>query len=110
MNSVLFLALELEKWSKDLGFENFDEILSFLDFEFVARVPLRLPFSFPSQLILLMVTQESKKLDVGKVVDNMTRRSCIPNDSVKSSDDYSSLVHSIGTGTCNDSNKTNLAH
>ena len=49
------------------------------------------------------------KLDVGKVVDNMTRGSCIPIDSVKSSDDYYSLVHSIETGACNDSNKTNLA-
>ena len=38
------------------------------------------------------------KLSVGKVVDNMTRWSYIPIGSVKSSDDYSSLVHSIGTG------------
>ena len=38
------------------------------------------------------------KLDVGKVVDNMTRGSCIPIDSVKSSDDYSSVVHILGLG------------
>ena len=44
--------------------------------------------------------KEYSKLDVGRVVDNMTRGSCIPIDSVKSSDDYSSLVHSIGTGVC----------
>jgi len=50
------------------------------------------------------------KLDVGKVVDNMTRGSCIPIDSVKSSDDYSSHVHCIRTGACNDSDKTNQAH
>ena len=50
------------------------------------------------------------KLDVGKVVDNMTLGSCIPIDSVKDSDDYSSLVHGIGTGACIDSNKTNPAH
>ena len=50
------------------------------------------------------------KLDVGRVVDNMTRGSCIPIDSVKSSDDYSSHVHSIGTGACNDLDKTNPAH
>jgi len=50
------------------------------------------------------------KLDVGKVVDYMTRGSCIPIDSMKSSDDYSSFVHSIGTGACIDSDKTNLAH
>ena len=53
---------------------------------------------------------EYMKLLVGKVVDSKTRGSCIPTDSVKSSDDYSSLVHSIGTGACNNSDKTNLAH
>ena len=37
----------------------------------------------------------------------MTRGSCIPIDSMKSSDDYSSLIHSIGTGACIDSDKTN---
>ena len=50
------------------------------------------------------------KLDVGRVVDNMTRGSCIPIDSVKSSDDYSSIVHSIRTGACIDSDKTNPTH
>jgi len=50
------------------------------------------------------------KLGASKVVDNMTRESCIPIGSVKYSDDYSSLVHSIGTGACVDSDKTNLAH
>ena len=110
MDSILFLAHGLEKWSKDLGFENFDGILSFLDFEFVARIPLS--SSFPGQLVLLMVAsgKEYMKLDVGKVVDRNTRWSCIPIDSVKSGEDYSSLVHSIGTGACNDSDKTNLAH
>ena len=50
------------------------------------------------------------KLDIGKVVDNMTQGRCIPIDSMKSSDDYSSLVHSIGTEVCIDSDKSNLAH
>ena len=50
------------------------------------------------------------KLDVGKVVDNMTGGNCIPIDSMKSSDDYSSLIHSIGTEACIDSDKTNPAH
>ena len=50
------------------------------------------------------------KLDVGRVVDNMTQESCIPIDSVKNSDDYFSLVHSIGTGAYIDSDKTNLTH
>ena len=44
------------------------------------------------------------------VVDKMTQGSCIPIDSVKSSDDYSNLVHSIGIGSCIDSDKTNLTH
>ena len=56
-----------------------------------------------------MVVREKDymKLDVVKVVDNMTRGSCIPIDSVKSSDNYFSLIHSIGTGTYIDSDKTN---
>ena len=37
-------------------------------------------------------------LNAGIVVDNKTQGSCIPIDSVRSSDDYSSIVHSIGTG------------
>ena len=37
------------------------------------------------------------KQDVGKVIDHMTQESCIPTDSVKSGDDYSSLVHNIRT-------------
>ena len=82
--SVCFSCCGHEEWSKDFGFENFDGILSFLDFEFVARVPLRLPSSFPSQLVFLMVVVQGKeymKLDVGKVVDHNTRGSCIPTDS-----------------------------
>ena len=50
------------------------------------------------------------KLGVGKVVDNMTQESRIPIGSVKSSDDYSSLVHIIGARACIDSDKTNLTH
>ena len=48
-------------------------------------------------------------LDVGKVIDNMTRESCIPIDSVKSGD-YSSLIHSIRTGAHIESDKTNLTY
>ena len=58
----------------------------------------------------MVVRKEYMKLDVGRVINNMTRGSCIPCDSVKSSDDYPSHVHSIGTGACNDSDKTNPAH
>ena len=50
------------------------------------------------------------KLDVGKVVDHNTQGSCIPTDSVKSGDDYSSLVHCIRTGAYIESDKTNLAY
>ena len=74
LSRYVLLDVGLEKWSKDLEFENFDGILSLLDFKFVARVPLRLPSFFPSQLVLLMVVQgkEYMKLDVGKVVDHNT--------------------------------------
>ena len=86
--------------------------MSLLKFKFVAQAHLRLSSSFFSQLILLMVVRKKEymKLNVGKMVDNMTRGSCIPIDSVKSSDDNSSLVHSIGTRTCIDSDKINPAH
>ena len=53
---------------------------------------------------------EYTKLNVGQVVDSMTRRSCIPADLVKSGDDCSSLIHNIGTGAYVDSDKTNLAY
>ena len=59
---------------------------------------------------MLAQEKEYKKLGGGKVVDNMTQGSCILIGSVKSSDDYSSLVHSIGTGACIDSDKTNPTH
>jgi len=39
-------------------------------------------------------------LTVDKVVDHMTRMSCIPIDLVKSRDDYSDFVHNIGIATC----------
>jgi len=44
---------------------------------------------------------------VGKVIDNMTRGSCIPTDSVKSGDDHFNHVHNIGDETYIDSDKTN---
>ena len=50
------------------------------------------------------------KLDVGKVVDSMTRGSCIPTDSVKSGDDHLNLVHITGIGACTNSDKTNPAY
>ena len=99
----------LRKWSKDLGFENFDGISSLLDFEVVTRVHLRLPSSFFRQLVLLMV-EEYMKLDVGKVIDHMTRESCIPTDYVKSGNDYSSLIHSIGTRAQIESDTPNSAY
>ena len=49
--------------------------------------------------------KEYMKLDIGKVVDHMTRESCIPIDSVKRENDYSSLF--LKTGAYIDSNKTN---
>jgi len=51
------------------------------------------------------------KLNVGKVVNNMTLGSSIPTDSVKSGDDdYFSLIHNIRTGAYVDSDKTNPAY
>ena len=50
------------------------------------------------------------KLFVSKVIDSKTLVSCIPTDSVKSSDDCPILVHSTGIGAYIDSDKTNLAY
>ena len=50
------------------------------------------------------------KLDVGKVVNCMTRVSYIPTDSVKSGDDCSSPVHNIRTEAYIDSDKINQAY
>ena len=51
------------------------------------------------------------KLVVGKVVNYMTRESCIPTDSVKrGDDDCPNLIHNIGTGVYVDSDKSNLAY
>ena len=49
-------------------------------------------------------------MDVDKIFDHMTRRSCIPIDSVKSRDDCFSLVQNIETGAYIDSDKINLAY
>ena len=49
-------------------------------------------------------------MNVGKVVDKITRGSCIPNNSVKSEDDCSNLVHNIEIGTYVDSDKINLTY
>ena len=54
--------------------------------------------------------KEYMKLDVGNVVDYMTRGNCIPTDSMKNGDDCSSLVRSIETGAYINSDKTNPAH
>ena len=50
------------------------------------------------------------KLDVNKVVNNKTRGSCIPIDSMNNSVDYSSLVHCIGTGAHIESDNPNSAY
>jgi len=74
--------VRLEKWSKDLGFENFDGILSLLEFKLAARALLKLLSSFLSQLVLLLIVWEKEymKQDVRKVVGHMTRGSCILTD------------------------------
>ena len=69
----------------------------------------RLQNSFLKKIFLLEVDldKEYMKLDVGKVVDHMTWGNCILTDFMKSGDDYSSLVHNIGTETFIGSDKTN---
>jgi len=50
------------------------------------------------------------KPDVGKAVNHITQKSCIPTDSVKSGNDYFSLVHSIETGADIESDSPNSAY
>ena len=101
--------MRFEKWSKDLGFENFDGNMRLLGFELVTRTHAKFlevcrsrhPSSFRNQIFPLLVVLEKRhmKLNVGKVVDRMTRRSSIPTDLVKSrDDDSSSIVHYIEIG------------
>ena len=68
-------------------------------FEFVARTYARLLESFRSQIFPLSVVPDKKymKLNVGNMVDHMTRGSCIPTECVKSGDDCSNLVYNIET-------------
>ena len=51
--------------------------------------------TFLTLIFLQSVILEKRyiKLNVGKVVDIMTRESCIPTDSVKSGDDNFNFVH-----------------
>jgi len=69
----------LEKKSMDLGFGNFEGIMSLPVFEFIDRSIARLLSSFPSQLILLSVVRKKEymKMIVGKVVENMAWGHCI---------------------------------
>ena len=69
----------LEKESMDLGFGNFEGIVSLPVFEFIARSLAGLLFSFSSQLILLSVVRKKEymKMIVGKVVNNMAWGHCI---------------------------------
>ena len=46
------------------------------------------------------------KLFVGKIVDSKTQESCIFTDSVKSGDDYPTLIYNTGIGAYIDSDKT----
>ena len=59
---------------------------------------------------MVVLEKDYMKLDVGKVVDNMTHGSCIPIDSVKSDDNYFNLIHNTGIGNNINSDKTNPAH
>ena len=64
--------------------------------------------SFLKKISLLQVGlgMDYMKLVVGKVVDHMTRGSCILTDS----DDYSNLVHNTVVGRYADLDKTNSAY
>jgi len=110
-------VVKLENLSMDLGFGKFVGLLSPSSFELVAQTHARLLesfhfwteprllFSFPNPLLVIL-----EKKYVGQVVDQKTRGNCIPTDSMKSSDDDSSLVHNIRTGTYVDLDKTNSAY
>ena len=101
----------LGKLSMDREFENL-RLLSPSSFGIVVWTQAKLSNSFLTRIILQMVIlkNEYMKLNDGKVVDYMTRGSCILTDSVKSCDDYSNLVHNMRVGPYVDSDKTNLSY
>ena len=67
-------------------------------------------FSKSNFPLLVILEKKDMKLNVGKMVDYMTRGSCIPTDSMMSGDDYSNLVHNTGIGVYVESDKINLAY
>ena len=92
---LLLVVVGLEKESMDRAFENFYGIVSPSCFDLVSRTHARLLESFWNPIFPLLIVVEKKyiKLNVDKVVDHITRESCIPTDSMKSGDDYSNLVY-----------------
>ena len=50
------------------------------------------------------------KLDIGKVVNNLTSGRCISIDSVKSRDDYSNFVYKLEIGAYIDSDKASSTY
>ena len=50
------------------------------------------------------------KLNVGQVVDSMTRGSCIPIDLVKSCDNHPNIFPNTRVGAYTDSDKTNPSY
>ena len=95
---------------QDAGFRNFVGYLSLVDFE-IASSQVWLSYSFLYQIFLLQVDQKKEywKKIVGKVVENMTRGSCIPTDSGEN-DVYFIFFHNIRTKAYVDSDKINLAY
>ena len=107
---VLLVAVGQEKWSKDLGFENFDGIMSPSCFELVARTHAKLLEIFFVQgfhrlfeirffLYWVILIRSIRSWIFVRWLKKMTRGSCISTESVKSGvNDYFSLVHNIETG------------
>ena len=67
-------------------------------FGHVTRTHARVLESYHKLIFPLLVVLDKNHMNVVKVVDKMTQDSCIPIKLVKSGDDCSNLVHSIGTG------------
>jgi len=74
---------------------------------------LKLSFGLLQGLIFFLLVDHDKeymKLNVGSMASNITRRSCIPTNSMKSGNDYFNLDYNFEIGAYVESSKINLAY
>ena len=100
--------MEYRSWTWEF-FTNIESV-EILELSFGLKKVFEKSFLQKNSLLQVDLDIEYTKLNVGQVVDSMTRGSCIPTDLVKSDDNHPNLIHNIGVGAYTDSDKTNPAY